>query len=191
MTAWAAGMVGMMTLSGGVTVQLKQLAQGKDLMPMDTPEFWGAAALQGGGFGLLGDFLYSKTARNDKTAPIAGFGPVGQIASDAWDLTGGTASDLVDAHQRPHALHHFAVRGAHDLRSYTPFANLWWAKTAFSRGVVDQLQQAIDPDAKAQFARSARQLRHDTGQGAWWPAGQVAPTRAPTLATAPPAPRQP
>lgn len=190
MGGWAAGMFGMLTLTGMVSLQLKRLSRGEDLLPMNTPEAWGAAALQGGGLGILGDFFFSQQARNDKSAPIVAAGPAGQLASDVWDLTGGEATDLIhrQLHPSPRARDHQVQRVAHDLAAYMPGASLWWARTAFDRMVVDQLQQATDPDAKRQFAQAARTAQRQTGAGAWWPRGSALPQRLPTMGTAPPPP---
>lgn len=190
MGAWAAGAMGALTLSGSMTLQLKQLARGQDPLPMDTPQFWGAAMMQGGGFGILGDFFYSAHARNDKAAPIVAMGPTGQLASDAWDATAGQALDKINHGQHPKAKDHEPARIAHDLASYTPGASLWWARTAFDRDVVDQLQQMMDPDAKPAFQRAARQQEKQSGAGAWWPRGEPLPTRAPNMANVAGAPGQ-
>ncbi len=154
---------------------------------MDTPQFWMDAMLQGGGLGILGDFFYSVQARNGHTAPVAAVGPTGQLMADVWDATGGEVGELMHRHNgQPHRNAHDNTpkRLAHDLAAYTPGASLWWARTAFDRAVVDQLQTLIDPDAKAEFQRAAKRMQHDTGQQEWWPRGQIAPTRAPDLGAA-------
>jgi hypothetical protein len=177
--AWAAGVVGALTLAGGVTLQMRQLVNGKDPLPMNTPQFWGAAMLQGGGLGILGDFFYARTARNEKSAPIAAIGPTGQLLSDAFDLTAGEVGDLATASQHPKRHDAEAARIAHDLTAYMPGASLWWARTAYDRMIIDQLEQRMDPDAKRRFARAAREAQTETGAGAWWPRGSALPTRAP------------
>jgi hypothetical protein len=184
MGTWAAGMMGCLTLSGAVTVQLKQLARGLDPLPMNTPQFWGAAAAQGGGLGLLGDFFYSAHARNDKSAPIAGAGPTGQLVSDAWDMTVGELADHLQHGQHPNAREHEPARLAHDVAAYTPGASLWWARLAFDRMIVDNLRRATDPDADAAFQRQAAAMQRERGSGAWWPAGQTTPQRGPDFAAA-------
>lgn len=184
MTGWAAGMFGMLTMAGALSLQLKQLARGRDPLPMNTPQFWGAAMLQGGGLGIFGDFFFSHHARNDKSAPIVAAGPTGQLISDVWDATGGEAQDIIGRRDHPNRRDHEVSRLAHDMAAYTPGASLWWARAAFDRAVVDQLQMMIDPDAKQAFSRRARQIDRESGSGAWWPQGSAAPTRAPNLAAA-------
>lgn len=181
MGAWGAGIFGALTVAGGMSLQLKRIARGEDPLPMNTPEFWGAAILQGGGLGIVGDFLFSKTARNDKSAPIVAAGPTGQLASDAADLTIGEGKDLVTADKHPRRHDAEVKRIAHDVAAYTPFASLWWARTAFDRMIVDQLEQAADPTAKQRYQQAAQTAQTQTGAGAWWPRGEAVPTRAPDL----------
>lgn len=191
--AHAAGIMGMLTVSGAVSLQLKRLARGEDPLPMNTPQFWGAAMLQGGGLGIVGDFLFSQTARNDKGPIVTSFGPTGQLVSDALDLTTGELGDVLYRRQHPgsRARDQEVSRLAHDASAYIPFASLWWARLAFNRAVVDQLEQAMDPDAKERYARAARQAQRQSGAGDWWARGALLPERAPdlqTVAGAPPPP---
>jgi hypothetical protein len=54
------------TLMGALALRLRDVANGRDPRRMDDHRFWGAAFAQGGGAGLLGDFLYSAVARTDQ-----------------------------------------------------------------------------------------------------------------------------
>lgn len=184
----AAGAVAFMTLGGAINIQLREMAKGNDPRPMDDPKFWGAALAQGGGLGMAGDFFYAAQARNGKTAPVAAFGPVGQLASDAWGLTGGNALELTDGLLDGEDLGQAAAgtnagrEGAKAIANYNPLSSLWWSRAAFSRLVADNLQRALDPEAEEAFQRRARRMEKETGQGQWWPQGQNAPERAPDLA---------
>jgi hypothetical protein len=71
------------TLMGALTMQLKDIANGRDPRRMDDHRFWLAAFAQGGGAGLLGDFLYSAVARTDQDFWMqATGGPFGSLVSD-------------------------------------------------------------------------------------------------------------
>ena len=184
----AAGAVAFMTVGGAINIQLRETAKGNDPRPMDDPKFWGAALAQGGGLGMAGDFFYAAQARNGKTAPVAAFGPVGQLASDAWGLTGGNALELTNGLLDGEDLGEAAAgtnagrEGAKAIANYNPLSSLWWSRAAFSRLVADNLQRALDPEAEEAFQRRARRMEKETGQGQWWPQGQNAPDRAPDLA---------
>lgn len=188
MAGLAAQAIIFLTVGGAVNIQLRELAKGNDPKPMDDAKFWGAALTQGGGLGIAGDFLYATEARNGKTAPVAAFGPVGQLASDAWGLTGGNAIEIGGALAEGEDLGE-AVAGAkvgRDLsnvvRNYNPLSSLWWTRAAYNRLVADNVQRALDPDAEEAFERRRRRMEKESGQGQWWPQGANAPERAPDMA---------
>lgn len=184
----AAEAVIILTLGGAVTMQLREMAKGNDPKPMDDAKFWGAALAQGGGLGIAGDFLYAAQARNGATAPVAAFGPGGQLISDVWGLTGGNALEIAGGLADGEDLGE-AVAGARPGReaarfvgNYNALSSLWWSRATFSRLVTDNLQRALDPEADEAFQRRARRMEKESGQGQWWPQGSNAPERAPDLA---------
>src|SRR5262249_55445818 len=65
--AYAGGLLILSTLLGALSMQLKEIAGGRDPRRMDMSEmgakFWGAAILQGGGLGIYGDFLFADVNR--------------------------------------------------------------------------------------------------------------------------------
>ncbi len=70
-------------------------------------------------------------------------------------------------------------------RNNTPvFSSMWYARTAFSRIVSDNVQRFLDPEAEADFRRKTRQQKKDYGSEAWWGLGRNAPSRAPDLSNA-------
>ena len=184
----AASLIIPLTIAGAVTLQLKQIANGKDPLYMGTPKFWGAALLQGGSLGLLGDFFYSAHSRFGHQLAITGAGPVADFASDVWDMTGGEAADVYDRATNPaHAdkPDKEAKRAVQFARNNTPIlSSLLWSKAAYQRGVLDQVQKLVDPEADAAFERAKARMQRETGQEAWWPQGSLAPQRAPDLSAA-------
>lgn len=186
--AMAAQAIIFLTIGGAVNIQLREMAKGNDPRPMDDAKFWGASLAQGGGLGIFGDFLYAAEARNGKSAPVAAFGPVGQLASDAWGLTGGNLLEIGGGLADGEGLDE-AVAGARvgrDLasvaRNYNPLASLWWSRAAYNRLVADNVQRALDPEAEEAFERRRRRMERETEQGQWWPQGENAPSRAPDMA---------
>jgi len=61
--AYFADLVISTTLFGALPCNSKRRRKGRDPRTMVTPEFWGAALLQGGGLGILGDFLFNDVNR--------------------------------------------------------------------------------------------------------------------------------
>ena len=53
-------------------------------------------------------------------------------------------------------------------RRWVPGANMWWARAAWNRGVIDRLQRIIDPEAEEDFARRSKRMKRENGQGQWW-----------------------
>ncbi|HQS71026.1 MULTISPECIES: hypothetical protein [unclassified Novosphingobium] len=165
---YAAGLVIGTTLMGALSLQLKALANGKDPRDMTTPEFWGAALLQGGGFGIFGDFLQSST-----NAYGSGFAETlaGPIVSDAQKLV-----NIANSANPERDTLKF-------LRSQLPGGSLWYAKTAFDRLVTDQIQRAIDPNYDQSWQRMSDFAR-EQGTDFWWAPGDAAPGRAPNFQNA-------
>lgn len=184
---WATEALIYMTLAGAVGTQLREVAKGNDPRPMDDPRFWAAAMMAGGGLSILGDFFYANTARNGRSAPIVAMGPPAQLMADTYDATLGNAFsialDLASGESLDDALDK-ADPGrdwARMVRTYSPFASIWWARAGYHRAVADNIQRRLDPEAEEAFERRRRRMERETGQGEWWPAGSNAPERAPDL----------
>lgn len=187
----AASVFFFLTLAGGISIQLRELAKGNDPRPMTDARFWAAAAMQGGGLGILGDFFYAAEARNGKSASqVAAFGPVGAGVGDLYGATAGNVVEVAEGLRTGEDLGE-AVEGARigrDVtqlaRTYTPGGNIWWARAAYNRAVLDNLQRILDPEAEEDFARRRKRMERDQGQKSWWAQGEDVPARAPDLANA-------
>lgn len=160
---YAAGLTIGTTLLGGLTILLKDLAAGRDPRDASTPEFWGAATLQGGGWGIFGDFLRSSTSR-------AGGGLAGAVAGP---IVGDAQAIAAIATSKNHAGAAFKF-----ARSQMPGGTLWYARLAFDRQVADQIQEAVDPQYRQSWRRM-NQWAREQGTQQWWAPGEAAPDRAP------------
>jgi hypothetical protein len=161
---YAAGLVIGTTLMGGLAMQLKALAGGKDPRPMDDKDFWGAAVLQGGGFGIFGDFLQSTQNRFGGGIAETMAGPVAQ---DVQSL-----ADIVKSK-------HPAWAATKLARQELPGGSLWYAKLAFDRLVTDQIQEEIDPNYRQSWRRMEKRARDQRTEYYWAP-GETAPDHAPS-----------
>lgn len=167
-------------LVGALAVQLKEIAKGNDPRPMDDGKFAMAAAFQGGGLGIFGDFFASETSRagggiaETLAGPVAGF---------AGDVVGIGASNLQRAVEDKST---FLGRDVSNFVRYnTPVASsLWPTRVAFDRMVADQLQSFLDPEAEATWRRQMRQRERNYGTRTWWQRGELSPDRAPDLSNA-------
>lgn len=164
------------TLMGALTMQLKEISKGRDPMSMDTPEFWGAAMLQGGGLGIFGDFLFSQTNRFGGGLAETVAGPVVGLANDVRNLTIGNIQQFITGEDTN------AAREMVDFAAkYTPGASLWYVRLGIERLIVDQARLMVDPDAANKMRRLERKYQTERNQEYWWRPGQTAPSRAPDV----------
>lgn len=177
--AYAGALLVSSAMFGGLAIQLKQVAQGKDPRPMTSPEFWGAAFLQGGGIGLYGDFLFSNLNRFGGGLASSVGGPTASHAGDFLNLTVGNLIQLAAGDET-----HFGRELINFAKGNIPGGNVWYTRLIWERLFLDQVQAVLDPDANKSFKRKQQDLARDYGQGFWWKPGQTAPGRAPALGNA-------
>lgn len=173
---YAAGFFILTTVGGAIATQIKEVAKGRDPRPMNTPEFWGAAALQGGGFGIFGDFLSSTENRFGGGFAGTLAGPLASTINDVGGLTYGNAAKAIRGDDT-----HVGKDLVKLMRSETPGGSLWFARLAFEREVFDQLQAAVDPDYRKAWRRMDKRAA-EQGTDFYWAPGETAPDRAPDLA---------
>ena len=165
--------IGLTTL-GALSYQMREIVKGRDPQNMADAKFWVRAAAQGGGLGVMGDFLYSAVDRHGYSFLGQMAGPAFGLAVDALDLgpynVGQVARDE-DAN--------FGRDLARFVERYTPGSSLWYARLALDRLVWDNLQGMLDPRAKTSFRRTEQRAKKETGQQFWWRPGKLAPHRAP------------
>lgn len=164
------------TIMGGVAIQLKEVAKGRDPRPMTDeggipdPRFWSAAMLQGGGFGIMGDFI---TASQNRFGGGIGQSIAGPIAQDADAIA---AIFRADAEDRDWKIAKF-------LKQATPGSSLWYLRLGLDRMIADQLQAEIDPNYRDSWKRLDKAAA-EWGQEYWWATGETSPARAPDFANA-------
>ncbi|MDP9413173.1 MAG: hypothetical protein M3Q08_03585 [Pseudomonadota bacterium] len=172
---YAVGGTIILTMLGAMAVQMKEIVKGRDPLPMeDAPEikdgkfeggFWARALLQGGGFGIFGDFLAAGTSERTGSLQEAILGPVVGTAADAFRYVSGNMEE------------------ADVARRYTPGGTLWYGRLAYERLLIDELRAWTDENYYDSWARMEKRAE-EQGQGLWWRPGEGAPDRAPELATA-------
>lgn len=173
----AANLIISTTLMGAMALQLKEMSKGRDPRPMTSPEFWGAALLQGGGLGIFGDFLgASTTDRFGSGLAETLAGPVASLINDTGRLTAGNVFAAVQGDDPK-----LGADITNFLKRYTPGASLWYARLALERIIFDQIQEAADPDALSKMRRTETRYRNEYGQDYWWRPGQQRPSRPPDL----------
>lgn len=172
---YAAGAFTLMTLTGALTIQMKEIAKGNDPRPMTDAKFWLAAILQGGGFGIFGDFF---AAEQNRVGGGIGETLAGPAVSLAGDFIKPVASNLsATIAGRPT---HWGADLATIFRNDAPvLSSLWYLRGAYQHGIVDQLQWILDPTAETSWARQAQKMEADYGTRPYWRRGDVLPSRLP------------
>jgi uncharacterized protein YoaH (UPF0181 family) len=175
---YVASLVVGLTAMGALSMQLRQIAQGKDPRDMTSHRFWGAAFAQGGGSGLLGDFLYTGVSRADSSFYMNTVGgPIGSLVDDIAKIAGLNVAAIEADKDRA-----FGADLARFVRRNTPGTSLWYTRLAVDRLVWDALQDQVDPKAQQRWRQLERRAFRDYGQEYWWRPGQGAASRAPSAA---------
>lgn len=162
------------TLWGALALQLKEISKGRDPRPMNNLEFWGAAVLQGGGFGIFGDFFGAAENRFGGGFASTLAGPLPQSA----DKLARFGKALVDEEENA------AGAGISILRSELPGGSLWYARLAFERMVLDQADEALNPNFDETVDRQFRWAEQHGQDFFWAPGEEMENARAPDLANA-------
>lgn len=154
------------SLLGYAAMELKNMARGRDPRTANTKEpgeyakLVFAAMMQGGGFGLYGDFLFGDTSRMGSGPVVSMFGP-----------TVGTLDDLAKQIQ---SLRKWTLEGdaqaGRDFRSgavglvrdNTPFVNLFYTRAALDYLVIYRLQEALNPGYLARYEERMRRENQTT-----------------------------
>lgn len=129
------------TLFGYTSMQAKLMLKGQTPRPADFKTF-AAAAAQGGGLGILGDFMFGEVNR-------MGAGPVTSLMGPAAS----NADSIVTLLQQ-------TSRGDADLGDWyrttldnTPFLNVFWLRTAMNGLILNRIQDALDPGSLERYQR--------------------------------------
>lgn len=165
-TAHIGALIAGMSIAGYMSFTMKDLARGywppRD--PTD-PKTWGAAFVQGGAFGLYGDFIFSQTNR---------FG--GSVLESAAGPTIGTAADLIELGLKSRDAIGGKLFGEEAKAPYaeavnllagnTPGASLFYVRPALDFLILNSLRDAISP---GYLRRQDTNRRKDYGQTSFRP----------------------
>lgn len=172
-----------MTAVGYLSMQAKEIAKGRDPRSIDSAgdaaKVFGAAAVQGGGLGIFGDFFFADQNRFGGGPWETIAGPVFSFGADVSKLTIGNIQQAVAGEDTD--LGREMVRF---LKRYTPGSSAWYARLALERLIWDELQRSLDPEADKIYRRQIKDARREYGQNYWWRPGRGQPERAPDISKA-------
>lgn len=178
---YAVSMITGLSVMGGVAIQAKQLAAGKDPREMDR-NFALNAVVQGGGLAFYGDILYTGLTGNSSdtqkkvlsmvAGPLIGSGlELGAVGFEAVKR-GATGEDMKDTPAK-------VIKWLGSNIPVTPM-DVWYTRTAFDRLFVDDLMEWASP---GYFGRQKGRIMKEYGQKFWWEPTDLTPQRAPDYAS--------
>ncbi len=173
---YGAAMMTTLGMLGAVALQTKQVVQGKDPIDMTRPKFWLQATAQGGGLGIVGDFLLTDPTQNPGDATANAIKNVaGPTVGSAFDI--GYKLGVENIYEAANGKDtHFLAEGIRIGRSHLPYVNLWYAKAAIDHAGLHALQENLSP---GYLSRMQQRARKDWNQEYWWKPGTGLPDRAP------------
>ena len=147
----------MQTLFGYIAMTAKELLKGRNPREIDSLEMayktFLAAALQGGGLGIFGDFMFGEANR-------AGGGLVATLAGP----TLGTIDEIHDIWVRVRDGDTLGQGALRTIMGLVPGNNLWWFRWAFDWLVGYQLFEMINP---GYYRRMKRRVERENNQTLW------------------------
>jgi len=138
------------TLFGYGAMSLKDIVKGREPRPADDPKTWVAAMLQGGALGLYGDFLFGEANRFGGGLTQSLSGPTLGLIDGGYDLF----ARMRDGDDAASASFRFAIQN-------TPFANLFYTRTAMDYLFLHSVQEALNPGA---LRRMERRIEKENAQ---------------------------
>lgn len=176
------GLVAMMGVAGAISLQSKQIRDGKDPLNMNPAEdhgakFWTQAVLQGGGFGFLGSLLLNPPEERGSRGwegTVGALGPVAGSIGAAIDLTQGNLMEMAQGKDT-----HFGAEAIRFAKNHAPLVNLFYTKAAIDHAVLHSLQEWASP---GYLSRIQQRARRDWGQDYFWkPGASFGDMRAPSF----------
>tara|TARA_R100001480_G_scaffold2629_2_gene7348 strand:+ start:1603 stop:3954 length:2352 start_codon:yes stop_codon:yes gene_type:complete len=157
--AYAGTILASTTIMGGVAVQLKDIAKGREPRKVDE-KFLVAAFLQGGGASLLGDFVFSDHNRYGDSIGKTLAGPALGLVDDVSGLVFGNIQSAIQGEDT-------SVTGDLSKMGKKLAPDTWYLQLV-THEMINQLAALADPEQKQKELRVIAKREKDYGQGNWW-----------------------
>lgn len=138
------------TAFGYLSMASKDLVKGREPRPVDDPKTWVAAMVQGGGFGIFGDFMFGEVSR-------FGNKPLETLAGP----TLGTAASAIDLWSKVRSGDDAAASAMRLAQNNTPFLNLFYTRIAMDHLFLYSVQEAMNPGS---LRRTEQRIQKENGQ---------------------------
>lgn len=143
----------MMTLFGYGSMTAKQLIAQKTPRDPSSPQTWLAAAAQGGGLGIYGDFLFGEKSRMGSSFYSTLGGP-----------TLGTAESVYNLYQNIKDGRDVSAETFRLFFNHVPGNNLFWFRAAFDHFIGYNLFEMMNP---GYISRMKRRMKKENNQTFW------------------------
>lgn len=154
--------LGLTMLGGALSTQVKEISRGRDPLDMTNAKFWTAAMAQGGGMGIVADFLFAAENRFGGGVAETAAGPAAQTIDTVLEI-GKTPFRLLDDDESNDD--HWKRAVAKTIMSETPGISLWQTRALLDRTLGDLLTEwSYGEEASARYAR-LEQYAADRGGG--------------------------
>jgi hypothetical protein len=122
------------TIMGYASMTAKDLVKGKNPRDPFAPKTWLSAMLQGGGLGIMGDFVFGEYNRYGRSLFDTAAGP-----------TFGALADVAETFAKARTGEDFSASLLNTTLSNTPFANLFYVREPLNRLFIYGLQEDLNP----------------------------------------------
>ena len=138
------------TAFGYLSMSAKDAVKGRQPRPADDPKTWVAAMTQGGGFGIMGDFMFGEVSR-------FGNKPLETLAGP----TLGTAASAIDLWSKVRSGDDAASSALRLAQNNTPFLNLFYTRIAMDHLFLWSVQEAMNPGS---LRRTEQRIQKENDQ---------------------------
>ncbi len=148
------------TLMGAFALQIKDLAAGREPRPMDDPEDWVTAFVQGGSGSLFADYVVSDVNKYGRGFVETLLGPMASLTNDTYKLTIGNIREAVTGDET-----NVLGESAKFIKDITPDP---WQIQLFMNSMFDNIRLMADPDYQSSLNRIRTKRYEEFGQEYWW-----------------------
>ncbi len=171
---YLASMIAFTTVMGASAVQIKQLVAGKEMYDTESPKFWLSAMMQGGGFGIYGDFLFRDYTRYGTSFYGTLAGPSlssveGLVRGVILASTQEALKESIEGNPQAVAVlfKSLGTGTIEQLRNNLP-TQLWYTKLVMDRFIFETTNQMIDDKYINKLHTRQARLEREEDRGLWW-----------------------
>ena len=153
------------TLMGALALQIKDLAAGRNPRPMDDPEDWVTAFVQGGSGSLLADYVVSDVNKYGAGFVETLLGPMAGLTNDTYKFTVGNIREAVIGDET-----NVLGEAAKFVKDVAPDP---WQIQLFTNSMFDNIRLMADPSYQSSINKMRSKRYKEFGQDYWWEQGET------------------